>query len=234
MIEDKKKFKRRIALTVFFMFSGFMIGTEGGSRDDLLTEAHVEAPDTTREDSRGVEDAKVVEVVSEEVEAKKRPVGAVENAQSEIREIPKMSPETEVEYEKIEGFIEGYRGSRIDEQYLRLLYEGCDGDLYTLRLVVAIGVAESGLGRDVKADSNFWGWFKGGNRSYDPSREVMAKEICEGISKKYPNVHDGDKSAIYTGNDSTSSWLKNVNWALDQIDKLEKEKDEKRKIRYRV
>lgn len=154
---------------------------------------------------------------------KEKPVKEYREPSIKVEKVPQMDPETEVEYANIQSFVEGYRGGRIDEQYLRLLYEGCDGDLYTLRLVIAIGVAESGLGRDVKADSNFWGWFKGGDRKYDPSREVMAEEICEGISEKYPNVHDdGDSALTYTGGDQTSTWLGNVNWALDQIDNINK------------
>jgi len=113
-------------------------------------------------------------------------------------------------------FTQTYRGSRIDDKYFNLLDENCSDE--ALRTVIAISVAETGMGRDVSRQSNFWGWFKGGNRNYDPSQEVMAKEICEGVEKNYLNIgNDSAKARKYVGHDTTT-WLRNYRWAYAQME----------------
>ena len=121
------------------------------------------------------------------------------------------------DYSKAKSFIASYNGSRIDDNYLDLLASNCK-DYKTLRTVVAISVSESGMGRDLPhRESNFWGWFKGGDRNYDPSREVMAKDICNGIASYYPNIADGVGVDIYTGGDRSSTWFQNFTWAYGQM-----------------
>lgn len=120
-------------------------------------------------------------------------------------------------YEVIYHFTQTYNGSRIDNEYYDLLKRECkDPDL--LRTVIAISVSESGMGRDLSLRySNFWGWFKGGNRNYDPSKNQMAKDICTGIRKHYSNIgSDSRQRARYIGHDS-STWLRNFKWAEAQM-----------------
>lgn len=116
----------------------------------------------------------------------------------------------------IKRFTQSYRGSRIDDKYFALLDEYCSDE--ALRTVVAISVAESGMGRDVKRQSNFYGWFKGGNKNYDPDQETMAKEICNGVEKNYLNIgNDSAKQKRYVGYVS-NDWLRNFRWAYAQME----------------
>lgn len=116
----------------------------------------------------------------------------------------------------IKRFTETYRGSRIDDKYFTLLDEHCSDE--ALRTVVALSVAETGMGRDVKRQSNFYGWFKGGNRNYDPDQETMAKEICNGVEKNYLNIgNDMAKAKKYVGYVS-NDWLYNYRWAYAQME----------------
>ena len=116
----------------------------------------------------------------------------------------------------IKRFTQSYRGSRIDDKYFALLDEYCSDE--ALRTVVALSVAETGMGRDVSRQSNFFGWFKGGNRNYDPDQETMAKEICNGVEKNYLNIgNDMAKAKKYVGYVS-NDWLYNYRWAYAQME----------------
>lgn len=116
----------------------------------------------------------------------------------------------------VKRFIESYSGSRIDDKYFSLLDKYCSDE--ALRTVVAISVAETGMGRDVKRQSNFYGWFKGGNGNYDPDQETMAKEICNGVEKNYLNIgNDMAKAKKYVGYVS-NDWLRNFRWAYAQME----------------
>lgn len=116
----------------------------------------------------------------------------------------------------IKKFTETYSGSRIDKEYFALLDEHCSDE--ALRTVVAISVAESSMGRNTSRKSNFFGWFAGGNRNYDPDQETMAKEICEGVEKNYLNIgNDMAKAKKYVGYVS-NDWLRNFRWAYAQME----------------
>ena len=116
----------------------------------------------------------------------------------------------------IKKFTQSYGGSRIDDGYFTLLDKYCSDE--ALRTVVAISVAETGMGRDVKRQSNFFGWFKGGNRNYDPDQEIMAKEICNGVEENYLNIgNDMAKAKRYVGYVS-NDWLYNYRWAYAQME----------------
>ena len=130
----------------------------------------------------------------------------------------KASTHQSAQYRAIESFTESYRGSRIDEQYLKMLASECSDE--TLRIVVAISVSESGMGRDLpNRQSNFFGWFKNNNRNYDPSQEQMAKDICTGIEKSYMDLGTNMNSvARYTGNDRPTTWSRNFKWAYAQME----------------
>ncbi len=116
----------------------------------------------------------------------------------------------------IKKFTETYSGSRIDKEYFALLDEYCSDE--ALRTVVAISVAESSMGRNTSRKSNFFGWFKGGNRNYDPDQETMAKEICNGVEKNYLNIgNDMAEAKKYVGYVS-NDWLRNFRWAYAQME----------------
>ena len=116
----------------------------------------------------------------------------------------------------IKRFTQSYRGSRIDDKYFTLLDKYCSDE--ALRTVVALSVAETGMGRDVSRQSNFYGWFKGGNRNYDPDQETMAKEICNGVEGNYLNIgNDSAKQRKYVGY-ASNTWLYNYRWAYAQME----------------
>lgn len=112
-----------------------------------------------------------------------------------------------------------YYGGRYSHEYLQELANNCDSD--TLQIVLAISVAETGMGKATNKRTNFYGWYKNGNTGYDPDMKTMAKEICTGISKYYKNVGNNMAVAnIYTGNDRTSTWFKNFQWAYYKMETM--------------
>lgn len=116
----------------------------------------------------------------------------------------------------VKRFTDSYSGSRIDDKYFALLDKYCSDE--ALRTVVAISVAETSMGRNTSRNTNFYGWFKGGNRNYDPDMETMAKEICNGVEKNYLNIgNDMAKVKKYVGYVS-NDWLYNYRWAYAQME----------------
>lgn len=116
---------------------------------------------------------------------------------------------------KIEEYIIAY-GGRYDSEYLASLRNYCDED--TLKLVIAISVAETNMGNSTLRHSNFYGYFYGGNRNYDPDYTEMSEVICRGISKYYFDVASNRAKAVrYTGGDNVDMWIANVNKALSNM-----------------
>ena len=117
--------------------------------------------------------------------------------------------------DSVRQYIKSY-GGKIDDGYLSLLREHCSED--ALKVVVAISVAETSMGKNTDKQSNYWGYFYKGDRQYDPSREEMARVICAGIEGHYMDVADNYNSARkYTGGDRTAVWMNNVKVALAQM-----------------
>lgn len=115
----------------------------------------------------------------------------------------------------VRDYIKSY-GGRINDEYLATLRKYCNED--TLRIVVAISVSETSMGKNTKNGSNFYGYFYGGNRKYDPSYEEMSRVICNGVSKYYMNIGKVKSvTAKYTGNDRVDSWTANFNTALEAM-----------------
>jgi len=149
--------------------------------------------------------------------------GHLYKAQQELKE-PRTSiilvpeeQETEelVEVDKIKQYIDSY-GGRINDEYLATLRNYCDEE--TLKLVVAISVAETNMGNSTLRHSNFYGYFYGGNRNYDPDYTEMSEVICRGISKYYFDVASNRAKAVrYTGGDNVDMWIANVNKALSNM-----------------
>jgi len=141
-----------------------------------------------------------------------------EEIKEEVVSIPDEVSEAvieEVKQDKVKEYINSY-GGRINDEYLTSLRSYCNED--TLKLVVAISVAETNMGKATKKNSNFYGYFYGGNRSYDPSYNEMSRVICRGIGKYYSDVAVNRSKAIkYTGNDNVDMWMKNVNKALSDM-----------------
>jgi hypothetical protein len=119
-------------------------------------------------------------------------------------------------YSKIKEYVNSYPNSQITDTYLDILHDECDDK--TLQTVIAISVAECGMGKACSTKNNFWGWHKNGDTSYDPDRETMAKEICEGIGTYYSDIGgDSDLIELYTGGDRSSTWSKNFQIAYNQM-----------------
>ena len=117
---------------------------------------------------------------------------------------------------QIESFVfDTYKGAYTRE-YFDLLVSNCSDE--GLRTVIALSVAESSMGKNTNKNSNWYGWFKGGNRNYDPSIEEMAKEICTGVEDHYLGITtDMGKAKAYVGYVS-ESWLNNIRWAYGQME----------------
>lgn len=121
----------------------------------------------------------------------------------------------EVKQDKVKEYIESY-GGRINDEYLATLRNYCDEE--TLKLVIAISVAETNMGNSTLRHSNFYGYFYGGNRNYDPDYTEMSEVICRGISKYYFDVASNRAKAVrYTGGDNVDMWIANVNKALSNM-----------------
>lgn len=115
---------------------------------------------------------------------------------------------------KIEKYIIAY-GGRYDSEYLASLRKCCSED--TLKLVIAISVAETGMGKArMDRNTNWYGYFYKGDRQYDPDVDTMSRVICNGIGKYYSDVNVNVANANrYTGGDHTATWMANVNKALE-------------------
>jgi hypothetical protein len=137
----------------------------------------------------------------------------VENGKaSYIVEYDPMSEQAKV----VKSFIFDVYKGRYSEEYFELLRENCSDE--GLKTVVALSVAESSMGKNTNKKSNWYGWFKGGNRNYDPDVEEMAKEICTGIEKSYLGIGtDMSKVRRYVGYVS-NTWLNNYRWAYAQME----------------
>lgn len=115
---------------------------------------------------------------------------------------------------KIEEYIIAY-GGRYDSEYLASLRKYCSED--TLKLVIAISVAETGMGKArMDRNTNWYGYFYKGDRQYDPDVDTMSRVICNGIGKYYMDVNvNVARANTYTGGDHTTTWMANVNKALE-------------------
>lgn len=128
------------------------------------------------------------------------------------------------------SFVKNYPGGRINEDYYSLLSKYCGVGSHNLKLVIGMSVSESGMGGKGLAStkrSNFWNFFKGGNRAYDPDRDTMAREICNSVKTNYWLVDtDFHQARCYVRgcNDACvsaqckneiKSWQGNLNFSLE-------------------
>jgi|GEM_PF-6202965 len=118
---------------------------------------------------------------------------------------------------KIRNYVYSYRGARIDKNYLKLLWESCNYDEETLKKVIAVSVIETGMGRDTKKSSNFWGYFKG-SRDYDPSREEMAMVICRAFNGTYRSIIESRSSQDkYVGSIDAEQWRRDLVFVYNKM-----------------
>lgn len=141
--------------------------------------------------------------------------------------------------QSIKDYATGYRyspggeygTSRLNEQNLGVLWESIN-EAYPdasqkaketlLANIVAVAQAESGMGGaygNPKAgnykDTNYWNWFKGGDRNFDPdSFDEMADIITKGLGG-YTMGNQGGRfsregASKYTGNDNLSFWYDSI------------------------
>ena len=136
-----------------------------------------------------------------------------------------VSTQTKVPEPTLDPKIVSYlqrKGGRIDKAYATLIFNACGKSNHKTKTIIAIAVAESSLGTKGIAkgkDSNFFSWFLGG-KGYDPSREQMAKDMCNAVSGPYKNIVNtsgGVSTKLATkyvrGNINAETpwdWIKNV------------------------
>jgi len=119
------------------------------------------------------------------------------------------------EKDSVREYIKSY-GGKIDDDYLALLRKYCDEE--TLKVVVAISVAETSMGKNTDKQSNYFGWFARGDVNYDPGVPEMAQEICRGVQKSYMTIgKNRSVTEAYTGGDRVDTWTRNFNIALESM-----------------
>ena len=176
-----------------------------------------------KKQDQNVEKAEAVEVIETGVDGVGNVVKDGEIVNGQVVTVENGKASYIVEYEPlseqakvIENFVFNVYKGRYSREYFDLLVENCSDE--GLRTVIALSVAESSMGKNSGRKSNWYGWFKGGNRNYDPSQEVMAKEICTGIENNYLGIGtDNSKARKYVGHLSTT-WLRNYRWAYNQME----------------
>lgn len=143
--------------------------------------------------------------------------------------IPKViSLLSDPQYQKVANFVGSYPGSKIDQSYLEMLAQNSP-DIDTLKRIIAASVSETGMGknayanpnspsRDAMKNANYWGYYVGGDRTYDPAREEMAAIIAKafGPGGRYSNLNE-ESINRYTGGDRSSNWANIYNWAMSQM-----------------
>lgn len=118
--------------------------------------------------------------------------------------------------EIIESFVFDVYKGKYTQEYFDLLVDNCSEE--ALRTVIAISVAETSMGKNTNRQSNFYGWFAGGNRQYDPDIETMSEVICKGIEDNYLGIGTSRSKVVrYVGSYSTA-WLNNYNWAYKKME----------------
>lgn len=130
--------------------------------------------------------------------------------------------------ENIYTFAKTYRGSKMTAEYFGYIRNSCKDNPVAISKVIALYVAETGLGRDTSNKSNFAGWFAGGNRSFDPSQKEMAQIMCKAVTGVYKNLPSTESVSMYVYGKSYSklnaAQKKGVageqyrmNWALQEM-----------------
>lgn len=132
----------------------------------------------------------------------------------EVEEIVEV-PGKGIVDDSVRKYIKSY-GGKIDDGYLSLLREHCSEE--ALKVVVAISVAETSMGKNTTKQSNYFGWHKRGDVNYDPGVPEMAREICEGVERSYLTIGENESLRMaYTGGDRTGTWTRNFSLAYQSM-----------------
>lgn len=148
----------------------------------------------------------------------------------EVKEPVQVQPKKEATLkvdDKVLKFVTTYNGSRIDRSYLEKITVACGGNTKKVKSIVAIALSETGLGRDVKKKTNFYGYHLGG-ASYDPSLDTIVKNMCKAVGGSYKNLPAGESVAMYVYGRSYSklnasqkegvkAWQGRYNWAMKEM-----------------
>lgn len=115
------------------------------------------------------------------------------------------------------------RKHRFDLDYLTIIYNSCNKDGHSLKLIVAIAGAETSFGTVGSPmqgyPNNYWGWgYNSKTKTYtNGSREQMANALCSGFrpgARYYTVINNGivrrDLAVLYTGNDRADTWARTV------------------------
>jgi len=97
---------------------------------------------------------------------------------------------------RIDDFVRSYEGNKYTGNYLNALRVACETE-EDVKKVLSIGLAETGMGRDVDMNSNFYGWYPNMNRDFDPSYEEMATIMCNAVEGPYKNLPSLDSFSWY-------------------------------------
>jgi len=96
---------------------------------------------------------------------------------------------------RIDDFVRSYEGNKYTGNYLNALRVACETE-EDVKKVLSIGLAETGMGKHVDRETNFYGFFKGGDKSYDPDFKIMAIDMCNAVGNGY----------AYLPNDNSVAW----------------------------
>lgn len=131
-----------------------------------------------------------------------------------VEEIPEVAGKGVID-DGIRQYIKSY-GGKIDDGYLSLLREYCSEE--AVKVVVAISVAETSMGKNTDKQSNYFGWHKGGDVNYDPGVPEMAREICVGVQRSYMTIgYNRAVTEAYTGGDRVDTWTRNFRSAFESM-----------------
>lgn len=177
---------------------------------------------TKPEEQMEIEEVEAVERIVWEGDQKVRYTADGEKRYVYQDYVPKPEEEEVVEVpgkgivdDSVRQYIKSY-GGKIDDGYLSLLREYCSED--TLKVVVAISVAETSMGKNTDKQSNYFGWRKGGDINYDPTASEMAQEICRGVQKSYMTIgYNRAVTEAYTGGDRVDIWTSNFRSAFESM-----------------
>jgi len=111
--------------------------------------------------------------------------------------------------------------NKIDTHYIQTFFDYCQ-DWEVVTEILAISGHETAFGATAPSymQYNFFGFFLGGNKRYDPSLEELAKQMCKRFTS---NNHYHGKiitegkvdlrlAKIWSGNDRSQSWARAVEW----------------------
>jgi len=117
--------------------------------------------------------------------------------------------------------IDGIRkGNKIDELYIQTFYNHCK-NWHSVISILAISGHETQFGKTAPnyMDYNFYGFFKNGNKRYNPSLDQLASDLCLRFNSSnfyHSKIINQDGivnvryAKVWSGNDRATNWSNNV------------------------